>query len=228
MFKHISSAAACGAFFLVANAASATTLTFGSNACAVSCTNGAAISQSYGDLAGILDISYRTVTAPGSTTATADPVSYWGAGFGDLTTGVWGSNNDLSGTVEVVFKLIDPTRKITFNSVEFAGFAGTPEATKLALYSLAGSGAGALLTSLPSATAPGTGHLTWAPSIQQTGGIVFHIGPSGYNTGFTNLTYTLEPLAAVPEPATWGMLVVGFAAAGFAMRRRARLRVALA
>ena len=31
-------------------------------------------------------------------------------------------------------------------------------------------------------------------------------------------------LAAVPEPATWGMMILGFGAMGFAMRRRAKVR----
>lgn len=37
-----------------------------------------------------------------------------------------------------------------------------------------------------------------------------------------NLTFTANAAtAAVPEPATWGMMIVGFGAMGFAMRRRA-------
>lgn len=33
-----------------------------------------------------------------------------------------------------------------------------------------------------------------------------------------------NPTAAVPEPATWGMMLLGFGAAGYAMRRRAKVR----
>ena len=41
------------------------------------------------------------------------------------------------------------------------------------------------------------------------------------NPGFTGGTLTIKAVAAaVPEPATWAMMVAGFSAIGFAMRRR--------
>lgn len=48
-------------------------------------------------------------------------------------------------------------------------------------------------------------------------------------TGFSNGTLTVSPLvaAAVPEPATWAMLLVGFGGVGFAMRRRASVKTAV-
>jgi hypothetical protein len=46
-------------------------------------------------------------------------------------------------------------------------------------------------------------------------------------TGFDNLdfgtyTLTIANAAAVPEPATWGMMVAGFGMVGFGLRRRAK------
>ena len=43
-------------------------------------------------------------------------------------------------------------------------------------------------------------------------------GPPGTGIGFITINY---PAPAVPEPATWGMMVVGLGIAGMAMRRRA-------
>jgi len=37
-----------------------------------------------------------------------------------------------------------------------------------------------------------------------------------------NLRYGVSPLAVVPEPATWGMLVLGFGIVGIGMRKRNR------
>lgn len=52
---------------------------------------------------------------------------------------------------------------------------------------------------------------------------------SPFTSGFVIAASALQP-AAVPEPATWGLMIVGFGAIGGAMRRRqrvdARLRVA--
>ena len=39
------------------------------------------------------------------------------------------------------------------------------------------------------------------------------------------LTISDEPIGAVPEPASWAMMLLGFAAVGGAMRRRRRVRV---
>ena len=49
---------------------------------------------------------------------------------------------------------------------------------------------------------------------------VFNPGTYAF-TGFTSGTLTISnAMAAVPEPATWAMMMVGFGAAGFVMRRR--------
>ena len=52
---------------------------------------------------------------------------------------------------------------------------------------------------------------------------------AGLLTGL--VTASSSPVAAaVPEPATWAMMLIGFGAAGFGMRRRTRaqLRAAVA
>ena len=41
-------------------------------------------------------------------------------------------------------------------------------------------------------------------------------------------TLTVPPAPSVPEPATWGMIVVGFGAMGAAMRRRQRTSISFA
>ncbi|OHB29179.1 MAG: hypothetical protein A2790_17165 [Phenylobacterium sp. RIFCSPHIGHO2_01_FULL_69_31] len=42
----------------------------------------------------------------------------------------------------------------------------------------------------------------------------------GYYFGVRDLSTFVDPTAAVPEPATWAMMIMGFGAAGAAMRRR--------
>jgi hypothetical protein len=42
------------------------------------------------------------------------------------------------------------------------------------------------------------------------------------NVGFSHVTFFDTGGTAVPEPGTWGMMLMGFGAAGFAMRRRRR------
>jgi hypothetical protein len=49
-------------------------------------------------------------------------------------------------------------------------------------------------------------------------------GTAGY-TGFDNITFgsATPGNGAVPEPGTWGMMLIGFAGIGFALRRRRHL-----
>ena len=49
-----------------------------------------------------------------------------------------------------------------------------------------------------------------------------------FSPGSSNfVNATSSPVAAVPEPTTWAMMLLGFAAIGFAMRRRPRPRLAV-
>ena len=57
--------------------------------------------------------------------------------------------------------------------------------------------------------------LTGLPS---TDGILFHAVWNNASDG--GESFFLVPASAVPEPATWAMLIIGFGMVGFAMRRR--------
>lgn len=49
------------------------------------------------------------------------------------------------------------------------------------------------------------------------------------NPFFGNGTLTISPIAAaVPEPTTWAMMLIGFGGLGFAMRRRSKVRTTVA
>ena len=52
---------------------------------------------------------------------------------------------------------------------------------------------------------------------------------SSVNIGLVRLTYDFTPFAsAVPEPGTWTMMLVGFGAIGYAMRRKPKAKVTIA
>ena len=57
-------------------------------------------------------------------------------------------------------------------------------------------------------------------------GIILRWGPNGYNVGVDNIRFDVRAIdsgSAVPEPATWAMMIAGFGLAGGAIRTRRRL-----
>jgi hypothetical protein len=96
-----------------------------------------------------------------------------------------------------------------------------------------GGGSGSLIASTPGSSIVATSDfLTFAPNVQHDFSLALSAlqpsfasnGPSGYgrNTrGNVSGTFASDPApTAVPEPATWAMLILGFGLVGVASRRR--------
>ncbi len=228
MSKMLSTAVLAATFALASTpAAAATTLNF-SNACGGACANYGVISQSYGDIAGVLDISYRSVTGQGSDTTVGD-VATWSTGYGLLSDVAYGASG---ATLEIAFRLLDPTKQITFNSVQYAGWTNNGStSTQMALFSLGGGAFALPITASGSVVAPIIDPANWAPNVTSMDGFRFHFGADAYYAAIDNLTFTISNInvgAAVPEPATWLSMILGFGLIGTAARRRtARSTVAI-
>ena len=48
---------------------------------------------------------------------------------------------------------------------------------------------------------------------------------NGVNPGLSELSFEGDLVAAVPEPATWALMILGFGIVGSALRRRRRAQV---
>jgi len=176
------------------------------------CSNGAAISASYGDAEGV-DVSYRA----------ADPVSgatdpllrWWGPGFGDVEGVVWGGN---SSTFSEITLKAAPGYEIALISFDFATYLGRFASSPVSIASLDGTD----ILSGPLSTNPGAHNHVEVASAFFEDGIRLRWGPNGYDVGMDNITFEVRalPNAPVPEPTTWAMLIAGFGGIGTMMRRR--------
>ena len=108
--------------------------------------------------------------------------------------------NTLGGLYSIIVSTSTPNANIT--SATLSGLGGAP-----ILASSAQVSGPSLLLGVPFLAA-GNYRFTFAGNAPANGGVV---------TG--NLTFQVAP---VPEPATWGMMLLGFAGIGMAMRRRRR------
>lgn len=64
--------------------------------------------------------------------------------------------------------------------------------------------------------AAGAGFSTYAGNAAVVDRLVFTLQPTGTSMNFDNMGFSLS--AAIPEPATWAMLILGFGLVGGAMR----------
>jgi PEP-CTERM motif len=207
--------AAMGMGMGMAGSAQATVLDFANTNCATTCSNFAFFLQSYGDQAG-LDVSYQSLSAPGASSVDYVGLKYWQSSYGDLQDVAWGGNNDSNGVPEITFTLTAPGT-ITLNGLDYAGWPATDRPTDFRIYDLSYN----LLFSSGALTAPGTGHSSITFGTSSTTGLRLQWGPNGFNAGIDNLDFTLSTSGAVPEPASWALMITGFGLVGSAMRRRA-------
>jgi hypothetical protein len=201
----------------VTTPAAATVLDFSGAICngAATCSDAALIDNGYGDIAGQLDVQYdRDIT---NASLSDRRLSWWDAEYNDLQGVAWGSTNDSAGTAEI---FLQPLSGL---SVTLLGFdLGAWQNAVLDTSYVIRSGAGAILASSGTITV-GTGnvHSSFAFNLTSSDGIRIQWGPSSYNVGIDNIEFRIgQGGGAVPEPATWAMMISGFGMAGAMLRRR--------
>lgn len=137
-----------------------------------------------------------------------------------------GPNAKIDGTITLSFDLADSSVPITFKgftSDALTGYTVIPDISDRLVY----------LGNCPNTRCNahnGSSEFFMAFRITPDGGV--RAGSAGLvytATGkpgiFTSNSFTVSRVAAaVPEPSTWMMMILGFAAVGYSMRRRAVLR----
>ena len=193
-------------------------LDFGPSACVTACANEDFFSQTYGDQSNV-DVSHRVLSAPGNPGVAAPltaGLQYWANEYGNLSGVAWGGLSATQGVGEITFRMTG-IGSIALNSLQYAGFRGNAT-TAFRVYDLAYN----LLFSSGSVVAPGQGSATLNfPNLANNSGLILQFGADAYNGGIDNLTFTTgNAVSAIPEAATWGMMILGFGIVGVAARRR--------
>ena len=223
----------CGVAFFT-SPANAGVLSFDGANCGFSdgrpCGNGDMISQSYGDQTG-LDVQYRGI--PTGDGVVIDGLRYWGSGYSGLTGVVYTDDSSLQHYGEITF-LPDAGYEVTISGFLAGCYNGTASCLLLpysvdeigGLSSFLSVPGGASLASASGFATPGAtaANVTFTLPYSQNG-YVLRWGPDAYNGGLDNIVFDVRALGgAVPEPATWAMMMIGFGAMGGAMRSRRRRR----
>ncbi|WP_294987254.1 FxDxF family PEP-CTERM protein [Sulfuritalea sp.] len=192
------------------------TLTFaGAATCAAnSCVDWQQIQQSYGDVAGIVDVSYIDVLHPGNS------LLWWSTDYNDLVDVAFANGGDGDGQSHgrIEIKSLNG-QAVTLNSMDFGAW---PDATRNTHIRVTAMGGGPNLFSYDGAIGIGaTTHNSFAPSVSSANGVWIDWYSTAYNVGIDNVNFSIGGnIAPVPEPETYAMMLAGLGLLGFAARRR--------
>ena len=191
-------------------------LTFdeGTSCVTSSCANYDVLSQAYGDVAGVVDITYIDVLHAN------DSLRWWDAGYNDLKRVAWANGTDAPGASHARIEIKSLNGEaVTLNSMDFGAYPGTRLNTNIRVTAIGG---GAALFSYSGEVGFGTtAHNTFSPAVSSNNGLWIDWYDTAYNVGIDNVSFRIAP---VPEPETYAMLLAGLALmSGIARRRKQTL-----
>ncbi|MBU1375917.1 MAG: PEPxxWA-CTERM sorting domain-containing protein [Alphaproteobacteria bacterium] len=195
--------------------AGAEVLTFSGNICGggTSCSNNEVIDDSYGDIAGQLDVVYdRDVTVGGENRLRA-----YGSFYSDLTGVAYGGEGNTTGPAEIFLQPLSGFQ-VTLLGFDLGAWPNQTRNSQVTIL----NGAGQVLSPSTALTVDGQVHSHLSYNFTSADGIRIQWGPDNYDVGIDNVEFALSAVgpAGVPEPASWALMIAGFGMAGVALRRR--------
>jgi PEP-CTERM motif len=174
------------------------------------CGNGSYLSQSYGDVAGVVDVDY---SAPRLAAPTS--LRWWDLNYNNLQGVAWADSSDSNSLARIAIKSIDTTALVTLQSFDLGAYSNTTRSTTVNVYAIGGGTplytfAGAVGNSNISAN-------NFSPNVSAVGGLWLEWADSAYNVCVDNIQYSIS---AVPEPEAVVLMFAGLASLGVLMRRR--------
>jgi hypothetical protein len=212
------------AFFLfcLSGAAGSVTLDFsnatcnGGQACQPTGGAGSMLDQSHGDIAGVLDVSYRALTTAGNGPVFENFLRFWTTGYAGLTNVVWGAAGHSDYVSEI--RLIPTAGNIvTLSGLQLGAWGGASTPSQVTIFDIAYNP-----LSASGSLAVGAAPLTFQYSLSSPTGLIIQWGPDGRNVAIDNIQFSVGPPAPVPEPAAYLMLAAGLALVAFRARFAAR------
>ena len=175
----------------------------------VACGDYAYIAQSYGDVAGVLDVQYSAPRLENTT------LRWWDANYNNLHGVAWADSSDPNSKARIDLVPLNG-QGVMLTHFDLGAYSNTSRSTTLTITAIGG----------PVLFAPPTGNVGGLPGNMASSfdgnwyganGIRIEWQDSAYNVGIDNITYQMA--GAVPEPATFLMMAAGLICMGGIARR---------
>lgn len=193
----------------------AAVLTFDSGvACgSTSCNNNSYVSQSYGDVAGSVDVSYVNVNNPNLS------LRWWDSNYNNLRGVLWADGSDASSWARIEIRSLTGGN-VTLNGFDFGAYFNTSRDTHIRITNIGGDSLFYSYSGPVGSTVNNSATAFVLGNVTAQGGLWIDWKNSAYNVGIDNIDYSVTATPPVPEPETYAMLMAGLGLVGFMARRR--------